>query len=74
MAKKPKRMMSQSTVFLGDEIFGLVQDAQGRGFVSDGLCALDTPEQVFAVVREHLKHSERAVKIIRQWLKRHGQL
>lgn len=74
MAKKTTRMMSRSTVFLGDEIFSAVQDAQGRGFISDGLCALDTPEQVFAAVRGHLKNTERAAKIVRQWLRKYNEL
>ena len=58
---------------LGEEIFGLVQDAQGKGFVSDGIVAVPTTRQLFGVIRFHLKHTRRAARIMEKWLKRHRE-
>lgn len=58
---------------LGDEIFRLVQDAQGKGFVSDGIDALETPAKIFGVIRGHLQQTERAARIMRKWLKQYDE-
>lgn len=58
---------------LGEALFTAVQGAQGRGFISDGIAEIEDRSQFFSIVRNHLDHSERAVKIIRQFLKRHGE-
>ena len=63
-------MPDKSVEVLADEIFGLVEDAQGKGFVSDGLGALPTTDALLATVRSHLRHTERAARIMRSWLKR----
>ena len=61
-------------VKLGDEIFGLVQEAQGRGFVSDGVSSLDTTKQLFGVIRGHLKYTRQAARLMEKWLRKHGEL
>lgn len=58
---------------LGDEIFGLVQDAQGKGFVSDGINALPSTQKLFSVIRYHLKHTRRAARLMEKWLKEHDE-
>lgn len=59
---------------LGSEVFGLVQDAQGKGFISDGIEGLSDRKQFFGAVRGHLHHTERAAKIIRKFLCKHNEL
>lgn len=59
---------------LGDEIFHLVQGAQGRGFVSDGVESIESRDRLFGVIRWHLKNTETAAKILRKWLRKYGQL
>lgn len=68
---KRKRTTSEA---LGEEVFTLVQDAQGRGFLSDGINFIDDPKRLFGTVRFHLKHTEDAAKILRKWLRKYGEL
>jgi uncharacterized protein HemY len=66
--------MSEKTASaLAEEISRLVEKDQGMGFVSDGLGAAETPEAVFQAVRFHFIHADRAAKIMRAWLKKHGE-
>lgn len=58
---------------LGDEIFLLVQGPQGKGFVSDGINALDTPERLFAVIRGHRKQTALAARIMAKWLDKYDE-
>lgn len=76
MAPKMKQLGSAEHEVrpLGEALFDAVQGAQGRGFVSDGIAEIEDRDQFFSVVRNHLDHSERAVKIIRNFLKQHGEL
>jgi len=65
---------SRTVEQLADEIFALVQFDQGKGFISDGLGALETQAKLFAVVRGHLEYTERAAKKIRRWLNSYAEL
>lgn len=58
---------------LGAELFDLVQNAQGRGFVSDGISYVDGRAQFFRIVRGHLQETERAARLIRKFLKKYGE-
>ena len=58
---------------LADEIFSAVQYDQGKAFISDGIEAASSPDQLFAVVRGSLKHSEIVVKKTRAFLRKYGQ-
>lgn len=59
---------------LADEIFRLVEADQGKGFISDGLGALESKATLFSVVRGHLVRTERAARKIRRWLNGYGEL
>jgi hypothetical protein len=59
---------------LADEIFALVECDQGKGFISDGLGALETADRVFGTVRGALGATERAALKMRAWLRKHGQV
>jgi hypothetical protein len=63
-----------SAAMLADEVFALVQFDQGKGFVSDGLNALRTTAKVFEIVRGHLWHTERAAELMKNWLRKYGEL
>lgn len=66
-------MKRLTVALLADEIFRLVQEDQGFGFVSDGMGALPDRKNVFAFVRGALKHTERAAGKMRRWLRKYGQ-
>lgn len=58
---------------LGDEVFSLVQEAQGKAFVSDGINALSDTKTLFGVIRGHLTKNEEATRILRKWLRKYGE-
>lgn len=66
--------MKKSVNALADEIFALIQEDQGFGFISDGLGGLKSEKELFTVIRGALKHTELAAKKIRAWLKKYNQL
>lgn len=59
---------------LADEVFGVVEHDQGKGFVSDGLGACRSREDFFNVVRGHYHHSRVAVKKLAAFLRKYGEL
>ena len=58
---------------LVDELFSAIQTAQGYSFCSDGETFNSVPD-FFARIRGRLKWSEEATKIMRNFLRNHGQL
>lgn len=58
---------------LGDEIFSLVEETQGRAFVSDGINALPDTKTLFGVIRGHLTKNEEATRILRKWLRKYDE-
>jgi hypothetical protein len=59
---------------LVDEIFEKVQASQGWGFFSDGEGYGLTHQQYFEHVRTRLRHNVEAVKIIKAFLRKYGEL
>ncbi len=55
---------------LAEEIFGLVEYDQGKGFVSEGMGVL-TPKEIVETVRTALWHTEVAGRKMQQWLQDH---
>lgn len=66
--------MPKTVAALADELFGLVQLDQGKGFVSDGLEVIETRAEFFEIVRGHLEHSERACQKLRAFLRKYDEL
>lgn len=58
---------------LAEEIFGLVENDQGKAFISDGIEACKSRRELFAVVRGSLKHSRIVVKKTRAFLRKYGE-
>ena len=71
---KPMRAAASEVWQLGDELFDMVQDAQGRGYVSDGIGSVDGRAQFFRIVRGHLQETERSGRLIRKFLKKYGEI
>ena len=59
---------------LGEELFGMVQASQGRGFVSDGISEIEHRAEFFRIVRNHLRYNETASRLIRKFLKKYGEI
>lgn len=59
---------------LVDELFRKVEPEQGHGFFSDGEGYGLTHQQYFDHVRTRLSHNEKAVKIIKRFLRKYGEL
>lgn len=57
-----------------DELFANVQEAQGHGFISDGEAHGFTHKQFFEQVRIRLSWNAEAVRIIRKFLRKYGEL
>lgn len=66
--------MSEYVEALSDELFKLVEEAQGFAFVSDAEGAGMTEEQFFERVRGRLAWSEESCRLLRQFLRGHKQL
>ena len=66
--------MSEAAEKFGSEIFEMVEDAQGKAFISDGLNALEDAGEVFRVVRWHLTYARRKVHLIEDFLDKYGPL
>lgn len=58
---------------LTDELFNLVEEAQGHAFFSDGE-TFETTAEFFERVRGRLKWNDVASKVIRSFLRKHKQL
>jgi hypothetical protein len=59
---------------LSDELFILVEKAQGFAFISDSEGAGMTQAQFFERVRGRLNWSEKSCELIRKFLKKYGEL
>lgn len=70
---KNKRKRIVGVDDLADEVFELVQSAQGRGFVCDGLGGCRSKEEFFDIIRNHLFFSRVAVRQLEQFLNKHKQ-
>lgn len=58
---------------IGEQIWQLIEEPQGYGFVSDAI--EDMPdEEAFAIARGALRHTEQAALRLRQFLTKHKQL
>jgi hypothetical protein len=57
-----------------DEIFRLVEKDQGFAFISDGLGAVKSLQDLYAIVKITLRHTEKTARLIRAWLKKEGQM
>ena len=64
---------NQDVEKLVDELFAVIQTAQGYSFCSDGETFASVPD-FFARIRGRLKWSEEATKIMRSFLRKHDQL
>lgn len=58
---------------LVDELFDKVQGHQGHGFFSDGEGHGLTHQQYFEHVRTRLDHCEKAIKVVRRFLRKYGE-
>jgi hypothetical protein len=59
---------------LAEEAFAAAEFHQGRGFISDALDVMGTPERLFEVVRGHLWHTEEAAKNIKAFLRKYDEM
>ena len=57
-----------------DELFCAVQEAQGHGFFSDGEAFGFTHQQFFEQVRTRLDWNQEALRIIKKFLRKYGEL
>lgn len=60
-------------VTLNDELFGMVEEAQGFAYVSDGVKPNMSRADYFAQARINLRHARRAVRAIERFLRKHGE-
>lgn len=59
---------------LVDELFDAIQEDQGHGFFSDGEGVGLTHQQYFDHARTRLVYNERAIKKIKKFLRKYGEL
>jgi hypothetical protein len=59
---------------LADELFALVETAQGYAFISDGEFFGMSKSEFFARVRGRLKWSEKVNRLIRSFLRKYGEI
>lgn len=58
---------------VGSALWKIAEGDQGYAFISDAVEVYDD-QFVFEIARGSLYHSERYVRRLKAWLKRHGQL
>ena len=71
MKQKPVNQAAHAVNPLGLELFTLVQDDQGHGFISDAVEEA-TDDNVMRMAEISLFHSERACRKLRKFLKKHA--
>ncbi len=65
---------NKSVSKLADELFQLVQEDQGKAFISDGLDIISPHRKLFAVVRGALYHNRIASRKIALWLRQYDEM
>ena len=68
------RKTAPSVEELNDELFALVEEAQGHAFISDGEGGKMNQEEFFERVRGRLMWSEKSCALIRRFLRKYAQL
>jgi len=70
----PRKAGTPTIADEANSIFNLVQEDQGKGFISDGLDIAENMDQLYDWVRGALFRTERAGRKMRKWLKDRDEL